>query len=66
LASALVGYAELGQARWSAWLRKQRLETTIPTEFAVVLDCVVSFADPVITDQLDLGAWDPEQRLWRK
>jgi hypothetical protein len=66
LASVLVGYSELGQARWSAWLRKQRLETTVPTEFAVVLDYVISFADPVIADQSLLGVWDPERRRWRK
>jgi hypothetical protein len=35
--------------------RKQRLETAISTEFAVVLDYVISFADPVITDPV--GAW---------
>jgi predicted nucleotidyltransferase component of viral defense system len=66
LASVLIGYSELGQARWSAWLRKQRLETAIPTEFAVVLDYVVSFADPIIANQSgSRGAWDPEQRRWR-
>jgi hypothetical protein len=66
LASVLIGYSELGQARWSAWLRKQRLETAIPTEFAVVLDYVVSFADPIIANPSgSRGAWDPEQRRWR-
>jgi len=66
LTSVLVGYSELGQARWSAWLRKQRLETTMPAEFAVVLEYVISFADPVITNQSGLHVWDPERRRWRK
>jgi nucleotidyltransferase AbiEii toxin of type IV toxin-antitoxin system len=38
LASLLVGYSELASARWVAWLRKQRLESTIPTELSAVLD----------------------------
>ena len=66
LASVLVGYSEIAQARWVAWLRKQRLETTIPTEFSAVLDYVVSFTDPVITGQVrDRGSWDPVQRRWQ-
>ena len=55
LASVLMGYAEIGQARWGAWLKKQRLETSIPAEFAAVLDYVVSFVDPIIARQL--GVW---------
>lgn len=67
LFSVLNGYSELGQARWSAWLKKQRLETTLPTEFSSVLDYVISFADPIITNQSEnRGTWDPEQRRWRE
>jgi hypothetical protein len=66
LTSVLVGYSEIAQARWTAWLRKQKLETTIPTEFSTVLDYVVSFADPIISGQArDLGSWNPVQRRWR-
>jgi predicted nucleotidyltransferase component of viral defense system len=67
LASLLMGYSEIGQARWGAWLKKQRLETTIPTEFSAVLDYVVSFADPVIANQSEgRGIWDPGQRRWHE
>jgi predicted nucleotidyltransferase component of viral defense system len=66
LASVLAGYSELAQARWVAWLRKQRLESTIPTEFSAVLDFVVAFADPIISRQVtDSGTWHPQQRRWR-
>ena len=66
LASVLVGYSEIAQARWAAWLRKQKLERTVPTEFSAVLDYVVSFADPIITGQVrEGGTWDPVQHLWR-
>ena len=67
LASVLIGYSEIGQARWGAWLRKQRLETTIPAEFSAVLDYIVSFVDPIISSQLgDRGTWDPAQRRWQE
>jgi len=66
LASVLAGYPEIAQTRWAAWLKKQRLEATIPTEFSVVLDNVISFADPIISGQARaLGSWDPAQRRWR-
>jgi hypothetical protein len=66
LASVLVGYSEIAQARWAAWLRKQKLETSIPSEFSAVLDCVVSFADPIISGQArDRVSWDPVQRRWQ-
>jgi predicted nucleotidyltransferase component of viral defense system len=66
LASMLVGYPEIAQARWVAWLRKQRLESTIPVEFSAVLDYLVAFVDPIISRQeTDLGTWDPEQRCWQ-
>jgi hypothetical protein len=66
LASLLVGYSELAPTRWIAWLRKQRLESTIPTEFSAVLDYVVEFADPIIGRQItDGGNWHPQQRQWR-
>jgi len=66
LASVLAGYPEIAQTRWAAWLKKQRLEATIPTEFSVVLDNVISFADPIISGQARaLGSWDPVQRRWR-
>jgi hypothetical protein len=67
LASVLRGYAEIGQARWTAWLRKQRIEQTVPAEFSVVLDHIVTFADPIISGQLrGNGTWDPKQRLWQE
>jgi hypothetical protein len=44
LHSVLAGYAGLAQQRWLAWLRKNRLESTIPTEFSNVLDQVRKFA----------------------
>jgi len=66
LASVLIGYSEIAQTRWIAWLRKQRLETTIPAQFSTVLDYVASFADPIIGGQASgLGTWDPVLHRWQ-
>lgn len=45
LSKTLEGFAELAQARWAAWRRKQRLNHT-PESFADLLDVVISFSDP--------------------
>jgi hypothetical protein len=64
LNAVLAGYAELAQQRWLAWLRKNRLESTIPTEFSSVLDQVRNFADPVIVGEVIGKDWDPIKGIW--
>lgn len=67
LASVLTGYAEIGQARWSAWLKKQRLEATIPAEFSSVLDYIITFTDPIVGGRIKgSGTWDPQRRRWQE
>ncbi len=64
LAQVLDGYGEIGQARWAAWRRKQRLEDRVPDRFAEVVSAVVAFADPVITNTAEALAWDPASGVW--
>jgi predicted nucleotidyltransferase component of viral defense system len=64
LRTALNGYAAIAQTRWRAWLRKQRLDSTIPQDFSVVLGHVVSFADGLIAGGVDQRNWDPIQGRW--
>ncbi len=45
LSETLEGFAELAQARWAAWRRKQRLNDT-PESFAHLLDDVIAYSDP--------------------
>ena len=45
LGSLLADYPRIAQQRWSTWLRKLRLDATVPTEFSAVLEAVISFAD---------------------
>ncbi|MEJ0038860.1 MAG: nucleotidyl transferase AbiEii/AbiGii toxin family protein [Gammaproteobacteria bacterium] len=65
LRTSLEGYEDLAQPRWAAWLKKQRLETIVPTEFRAVLEYVGNFADPVIEDDVAGKSWDPTQDRWR-
>ena len=64
LTSVFAGYAELAQPRWLAWLRKNRLESTIPADFAVVLEVVRALADPVIVAESPDTRWNPARSEW--
>ena len=46
LERVLAGYGGIGQQRWAAWRRKQRLDVRLPEQFSDVLAVVVAFADP--------------------
>jgi predicted nucleotidyltransferase component of viral defense system len=59
----LEGYEGIAQARWLAWLRKQRLDTAIPNDFATVLEVVESFSDPLIANN-SVRIWNPATRKW--
>ena len=61
----LAGFAAIAQQRWLAWLKKQRLASTVPGDFSVVLDLVVTFADPAIAGEYAAGTWDSATRRWR-
>jgi predicted nucleotidyltransferase component of viral defense system len=64
LRTVLNGYAAIAQTRWRAWLRKQSLDNAIPTEFSMVLEHVISFADGLIAGGVDQSNWDPVQGRW--
>jgi Nucleotidyl transferase AbiEii toxin, Type IV TA system len=62
---ALTGYAEISQSRWAAWRSKLQLTTTLPTEFAEVLESLRRFAEPILTGSVaDPATWDPVQGKW--
>lgn len=60
----LADYPPIAQQRWQAWLKKQRIESTVSGEFSDVLDVVVSFADPAIASELTAFDWDPVKQRW--
>jgi hypothetical protein len=63
LSDVLDGYADLAQARWAAWRRRQNREE-LPAQFGDLLTDVISFAEPAITDDLTDVNWDPDDRQW--
>ena len=64
LAPFLKGYAAIAQSRWAAWLRKQRLTEAVPTEFQTVLDFIIKFAEPMVTNSLVEKRWDSAIARW--
>jgi hypothetical protein len=64
LTTTLDGYGIIGQQRWQAWKRKQRLDDRLPGQFSDVVAAVVAFSDPVITGVADGQSWDPATGTW--
>jgi len=65
LAQVLKGYGEIGQRRWSAWRRKQKLEDRLPERFGDVVAAVVIFGEPTIDGSARGHRWDPSGGVWR-
>jgi hypothetical protein len=64
LAGVLAGYGQIGQQRWAAWRRRQRLEDRLPEQFGDVVVAVIDFADPAITGVADGRSWNPVVGAW--
>lgn len=64
LAKVLEGYGDLGQSRWAAWVRKQRLTDRLPREFGAVVEAVLAFGEPALQGTIDGHRWDPGERNW--
>ncbi|WP_293766670.1 nucleotidyl transferase AbiEii/AbiGii toxin family protein [Sporichthya sp.] len=62
----LASYRAIGQTKWVAWVRKQRLTDRLPENFADVLDAVIAFADPAISGHATGQVWDPARRSWQR
>jgi hypothetical protein len=64
LAQVLDDYGQIGQQRWTAWRRRQRLEDRLPEQFGDVVDVAIDFADPAILGSAESRSWDPTRRTW--
>jgi len=64
LQTVLEGYADIAQPRWLAWVRKQRLESSVPEQFSAVLDLVVRFSELVIAEAPTAKKWNSTQQCW--
>ncbi|WP_454296060.1 hypothetical protein [Salana multivorans] len=47
IAPIVVGYGPIGQARWAAWRRKERLEDICEADLDQQMALVASYLDPV-------------------
>lgn len=61
----LNGYADLAQRKWSAWVRKQRLDDRLPQAFDQTLSAVADFADPALNGKVAALDWAPQSRQWQ-
>jgi hypothetical protein len=64
LTETLADYAQIGQQRWTAWRRRQRLEDRLPEQFGDVVAAVIDFADPAILGSADGRSWDQAIQKW--
>lgn len=60
----LAQYGAIGQQRWEAWRRRQRLDDRLPGQFSEVIAAVTAFADPAITGAAAGQSWDPATGTW--
>ena len=49
IAPHIVGYGQIGQAKWAAWRRKERLEEVCEPDLDEQMALVVSYLDPVFS-----------------
>jgi hypothetical protein len=63
LSIALNGFADLAQNQWKLWLRRQ-IFGNLPQRFDEVLESVVSFADPILANEVGHLVWEPESGAW--
>jgi hypothetical protein len=64
LSAVLAGYGQIGQQRWAAWRRRQRLEDRLPGQFGDVIAAVIDFADPAISGATEGRSWNPAEGVW--
>ncbi len=49
IAPHIIGYGQIGQAKWAAWRRKERLETICEADLDQQMTLVASYLDPVFS-----------------
>ncbi len=64
LAQTLDDYGQIGQQRWTAWRRRQRLEDRLPEQFGDVVAAVIDFADSAILGSAEGDSWEPATGKW--
>ncbi len=58
------GWAEVGQAKWSAWRSRQGIEAITLADFGEQLQVVTDFIDPVFVNDSSAAPWDHVNGRW--
>ena len=64
LAQVVDGFGEHGQPGWTAWRRRIGANDGLPNSFALLLEEITSFVDPLLSDRMSGGAWNPGSLTW--
>jgi UDP-N-acetylmuramoyl-tripeptide--D-alanyl-D-alanine ligase len=64
LSQVLADYGGIGQQRWEAWRRRQRLDDRLPGQFSELVTAVAAFADTATTGIAAGKSWDPATGGW--
>jgi hypothetical protein len=64
LSQSLAGYAQIGQTRYRAWVRRRDLSDRLPQQFADLLDGVHQLADPALAGDVAGRHWNPNTLNW--
>lgn len=64
LSQALVGYAQLGQTRYRAWVQRRDLTDRLPLQFSELLDGTYRFADPALAEGVAGRRWSHAELTW--
>ena len=66
LSDATVGYGDLAQAKWAAWVRTNQLTDVVRADLDDQVADVVAFIDPVYRGDVPASArWDPSAYAWQ-
>jgi hypothetical protein len=64
LRTVLVTLASSRQPDWERFVRRSGLAEALPTNYAEAISVVAAFADPILTNDVSLGEWNPATRTW--
>lgn len=64
LRAVLVTLASSRQSDWERFVRRSGLAGAVPDDYARVISAVADFADPILTDDISSGEWNPATRTW--
>lgn len=65
LETTLRAFPAAAQSRWATWRRKQQVTDLVPLDFAMTLQGISAFVDPMLRGEITNSVWDPLVRAWR-